>query len=72
MDESESDDETRLVRNVDEALAQNPALTPEQLEDVRHWRSDLQKFCRRGRTDEAKRCEEVALSIIREGAPVSD
>lgn len=72
MAHSESDNGPRLVRNVDEALAQNPALTPEQFEDVRHLRSELQELCRHGKMDEAKRCEEMALSIIREGAPASE
>ena len=62
----------QLLRNIDEALAQNPVLTPEQLEDVRRLRAELQDLSRSGRTDEARRCEALALDIIREGAPVSE
>ena len=72
MAQSESDFRQRLVGNVDEALAQNPALTPDQFDDVRQLRMELQELCRRGRMDKAKRCEEMALAIIREGAPVSE
>jgi hypothetical protein len=62
----------QLVRNVDEALARNPALTKEQSEDVRRLRADLQDLCRAGKMDEARRCEELALTIIREGAPAPE
>jgi hypothetical protein len=72
MAQSESDFRQQLVRNVDDALAQNPALTPEQFEDVRQLRGELQELCRSGRLDKAKRCEEMALAIIREDAPVSE
>lgn len=72
MAQSESDFRQRLVRNVDEALAQNPALTAEQFEDVKQLRGELQELCRRGSMDKAKRCEEMALAIIRGGAPASE
>lgn len=61
-----------LVRNIDEALAQNPALTEKQLDDVRRLRDQLQNLCRSGKVDEAERCERLALMIIREGAPMTE
>jgi len=72
MAQSESDFRQRLVRNVDDALARNPALTPEQFEDVRQLRVEIQELCRRGKMDKAKRCEQMALAIIREGAPTGE
>ena len=72
MPESDADSGRQLIRNIDEALAQNPALTPKQFEDVRRLRAELQELCRSGKLDEARRCEELALNIIREGAPASE
>lgn len=72
MAESVSDRSAQFVRNIDEALAQNPALTEKQLEDVRRLRTELQDLCQAGKVDEADRCEKLALMIIREGAPVPE
>lgn len=51
---------------------QHPALTEQQLADVRRLRSELQDHVRSGRMDEAKECEKLALTIIQEGAPVPE
>lgn len=72
MPERKSDEVQRLIRNIDEALALNPALTPKQFQDVRRLRGELQDLCRCGRMEEARQCEELALKIIREGAPASE
>lgn len=72
MAQSQSDFGQRLIRSVDEALTQNPALTPKQFADVRRLRAEIQALCRRAKMDEAKRCAEMALTIVREGAPVSE
>ena len=72
MTEKDPNQLERLIRNVDEALARNPALTPEQFEDVKRLRAELQEACRTGRTEEAKQCEQLAIMIIREGAPASE
>ena len=70
--ERETEEVQRLVRNVDEALARNPALTPRQFQDVRRLRGELQDLCRCGKWSEAKECEELALRIIREGGPATE
>ncbi|MGF1610150.1 MAG: hypothetical protein ACFCUQ_12195 [Kiloniellales bacterium] len=72
MAETNSDRSQQLLQSIDEALARFPALTEQQLEDVRRLRAELQDHCRSGRLDEAKACEKLALTIIREGAPVPE
>lgn len=72
MSESDSDRGLDLIHNIDEALARNPALTSKQLEDVRRLRAELRELCRSGKMEAAQRCEQLALAIIREGAPVSE
>ena len=62
----------QLLQSIDEALAQYPALTDPQLEDVRRLRAELQAHCQSGRMDEAKACEKLALKIIQQGAPVPE
>lgn len=64
--------EREMIRNLDEALAENPALTPQQFEDVRRLRAQVQGLCRSGKMDEAQDCQELAINIIREGAPASE
>ena len=59
----------QLVRNIDRALAKFPTLTGKQLEDVRRLRTELIELSSSGHLDEAKRCEKLALMIIRQGAP---
>jgi len=72
MSELNKTEADRLVGNLDNALALNPAITEQQFDDVQKLRRELQDHCRAGRLDEAKRCEELALMVIREGAPAAD
>ncbi len=72
MSESGSDQAAQLVLNIDEALAKKPALTDNQLEDVRRLRAEIKGLCKAGKVEEAGRCEELALQIIRRGAPVPE
>lgn len=72
MSETNKTEAERLVRNLDDALAVNPAITSQQFDDVQQLSRQMQDLCRAGKLEEAKRCEELALMIVREGAPASD
>lgn len=61
-----------LVIEIDEALGKCPALTEQQLEDIESMRTRLLKRSRAGDLAEAKRCQELALAMIRSGAPASE
>lgn len=62
----------KLVSEIDEALAQAPALTESQLDDVKQLRAELQQHCRAGEVERARRCRKLALKVIRSGAPASE
>jgi hypothetical protein len=70
IDNAQRGDE--LVIEIDEALAKCPALTKQQLDDVGSMRTRLMKLSRTGDLAEAKRCQELALAMIRSGAPASE
>jgi len=62
----------RLVAEIDEALAQTPALTGQQLDDVRRLRREVEAHCRSRDVERARHCRELALKLIRSGAPVPE
>lgn len=57
---------------IDAALADNPALTEDQVEAVRALRAQAQDLCRAGRVGAGRECARRALAIIREGAPAPE
>lgn len=61
-----------MIRRIDEALVSNPALTGEQMADVRRLRTELIVSHKAGRMEEAQRCEALALALIKEGAPAPE
>jgi len=61
-----------LVAEIDEALGQSPALTEQQVADIGHLRAQLLELCQAGEMEEARRCQELALTSIRNGAPVPE
>lgn len=72
MSGNETHQAAQLVRNIDAALAQNPALAEKQLEDIKHLRAELHRLCQAGNVEEVDKCEKLALKIIRQGAPVPE
>lgn len=72
MSESHEKRAEQLIDNIDKALAHSPALTNGQLQAVRRMRAEIPELCRAGKLDEARRSEELALNIIRAGAPARE
>lgn len=72
MSESHEERAERLIGNIDEALAHSPLPTNGQLQAVRRMRDEIPQLCRAGKFDEALRSEQLALNIIRAGAPARE
>ncbi len=61
-----------FMDQIDEALEDNPALTEEQVADVEGLREKIESLCRAGKEEEAQQCCELAMNIIKSGAPVPE
>lgn len=59
-----------MLRRIDAALASNRALSAERIADVRRLRAELVSAYKAGRIEEARRCEILALALVKD-APQS-
>jgi len=69
MNDTPSELIAEITEAIDHALATPPALTEAQYEDVKRLRAEAIEHCHAGRAEEARACAELALNILREGAP---
>lgn len=72
MTETNRQQREEITGTIDAALADNPALSRQQLEVVRELRREAQEMCRAGRLGDARDCEKRAVAIIKEGAPAPE
>lgn len=61
-----------LTETIDDALKGSPALTDQLIGDVKRLRAEVRDLCRQGREDDAVHCVELAINIIKTGAPVPE
>ena len=61
-----------LLEAIDEALANNPALSELQMDDVRRLKREIVRHSEEGRKERAERAAELCLRLIRQGEAVKE
>lgn len=61
-----------LLAEIDAALAANMTISRKTLAEIAELKDEIERHCRAGNTEKARRMAEVAVSIVRTGEPAKE